>query len=150
MEIERDPEMTIEYLTSINEIIMTLPSGLLSPTILERLLSTVQGCLTEYFERLQSREETRLSEDYDAEYEEALADEDDTDEEVSGELSRVIHAVFKNLGPAFLPYFQQMIPRLGDFVVKQRWNRIPHSSNHRYSERIQSLPCNGFYVSSMI
>jgi len=117
VEIERDPEMTIEYLTSINEIIMTLPSGLLSPTILERLLSTVQGCLTEYFERLQSREETRLSEDYDAEYEEALADEDDTDEEVSGELSRVIHAVFKNLGPAFLPYFQQMIPRLGDFVV---------------------------------
>ncbi|KAJ3252863.1 Importin-5 [Boothiomyces macroporosus] len=54
--------------------------------------------------------------DYDPEDEEALKDEEYTDEQFLADAAVTVSSLFKTFGTAFLPFFDQMISKLSEFL----------------------------------
>ena len=62
--------------------------------------------------------ESRNAEDYEPEDEDALQDDEDSDESFLDCLAACIHEIFKMYGVEFLPFFDQLLPAIDMFMVQ--------------------------------
>ncbi|RKP02349.1 hypothetical protein CXG81DRAFT_10876 [Caulochytrium protostelioides] len=83
---------------------------------LKTFTEAVVNQLQEYVARLAERTETRGEDGHDAEDEEALQEDESTDEGLLAELSRVVHEVIKHQGPRFAASFAPLKPMLDQLV----------------------------------
>lgn len=72
--------------------------------------------IDDFYQNLKQRAEKRSAADYDPEDEEAMEEDEATEEMVLSEMSRGFHAMFQKAGKAFLPYFEQLIP-----LINKMW-----------------------------
>ncbi|KAJ3084297.1 hypothetical protein HK102_000705 [Quaeritorhiza haematococci] len=115
--IEPDPVFLSHLYAALHETMDLMGKGCLTEPLMEAFVTSVHSQLEEYFVRLKERIDARKDTDHDAEDEEALQDEQETDEFVLSELSRVVHSVFKSQGTSFLPFFEKLIPAIAPFMT---------------------------------
>lgn len=101
------------FYNGISESIELLGPGCLSPSDMDALTSTINGSLRGYAERAQSRNGD------DDEYAEDVEEEDaeSADEELIGEISKCIHAIFKTARANYLPSFDKLVPVAEAFLA---------------------------------
>ncbi|KAJ3017191.1 hypothetical protein HKX48_003673 [Thoreauomyces humboldtii] len=74
------------------------------------------GQLEAYFKRAVVREESRRDQDYDAEDEDAIGEEETMDDAYLQDFSTALHQFFRNHGEAYLPQFDILAPYVQRFL----------------------------------
>jgi importin-5 len=82
---------------------------------MESFTNAANAQLKEYYEKLQQRELAKRGPDYD-EDDEILAEEEEAEEAVLGELARAVHVLFQLQATAYLPFFEKMLPIVTTFL----------------------------------
>jgi importin-5 len=89
----------------------------MSPDHTKRFIVHLQEQLESYLVRNRQRQIRRKEADYEPEDEEALQDEEFSDDTFLGDASGTISALFKVFGASFLPYFDELLPKFAEFSV---------------------------------
>lgn len=107
----------------------------------KRFIVHLKEQLELYLVRNRQRQVQREAPDYEPEDEEALQDEEFSDDTFLGDASGTISAMFKVFGASFLPYFDELLPKFAEFSVR-------FFSYFRLAKTL--LPDNGHSVSFVI
>jgi hypothetical protein len=89
----------------------------MSPEHTKRFILHLKEQLESYLVRNRQRQIRRKEADYEPEDEEALQDEEFSDDTFLGDASGAISALFKVFGASFLPYFDELLPKFAEFSV---------------------------------
>ncbi|KAG2213565.1 hypothetical protein INT46_002271 [Mucor plumbeus] len=116
MTIEDDITFLAQTYATFSECLDVLGENCLQPAQIESFVKGTEEQLTKFLERLTEREQEKQAGEYDVEDEEQLADEEANEEDALSELARAMQSLFKALGPAFLPYFDKMLPLIVQFL----------------------------------
>ncbi|KAG0747446.1 hypothetical protein G6F57_000579 [Rhizopus arrhizus] len=127
MKIEDDLSFLAQVYVTFSECVSVLGTNCLLPTQIEEYIKATNEQLSKSFDRLKTREEEKQNGEYDPEDDEELAEEEATEEDVLEEIKGSFMTIFKALGPAFMPYFEQLSPVLNQFLT------IPNSSGHEWA-----------------
>ncbi|KAJ3273865.1 Importin-5 [Terramyces sp. JEL0728] len=116
MKDEEDLQIVCTLYNTLCECIKLLGPNSLSQEQMQLLIMDLIGQLEQYLIRNLERQKLRDAPDYDPEDEEALKDEEYTDEQFLADAAVTISSLFKTFGAAFLPFFDQMISKLSEFM----------------------------------
>lgn len=113
LKVDSMPEIMTGFYEGISATIELIGAAALNPNYTARLVEVIEVCLKDYADRVQQRVEAE-NDDYaeDIEEEEAEA----ADEELTAEVNKVIHSVFKTHKALFLPYFEKLLPIISSFL----------------------------------
>lgn len=89
----------------------------MSPDHTKRYIIHLKEQLELYLVRNRQRQVQREAPDYEPEDEEALQDEEFSDDTFLGDASGTISAMFKVFGASFLPFFDELLPKFAEFSV---------------------------------
>ena len=109
-----------------------LGAGCLGEPGMEELVKILDKTMEEHFKKQQERAGKRQGgeEDYDAEVEEQLEDEDDEDVYTLSKVGDVVHAVFSQYKEAFLPAFDRLLPKFAALLEQNRpWSDLQVVNN---------------------
>lgn len=84
---------------------------------MQRLTTHLLEQLEQYLIRNKERQRQREAEDYDPEDEDALQDEEFNDDTFLGDASATVSALFTTYKSDFLPFFDQLLPKINEFAV---------------------------------
>ncbi|KAG1473754.1 hypothetical protein G6F56_000773 [Rhizopus delemar] len=127
MKIEDDLTFLAQVYSTFADCIKVLGSNCLLPTQIEEYIKATDEQLHKSFDRLKTREEEKQNGEYDPEEDEELAEEEASEEDVLEEVKGSFIVIYQTLGPAFMPYFEQLSPVLNQFLT------IPNSSGHEWA-----------------
>ncbi|KAI9481685.1 MAG: armadillo-type protein [Benjaminiella poitrasii] len=114
--IEDDITFLAQAYATFSECIDVLGENCLQPAQIESFMKGASEQLTKFLERLNEREQEKQAGEYDADDEDQLADEEASEEDALSEMARAIQSLFKVSGPAFLPYFDKLLPMVVQFL----------------------------------
>ncbi|CAN6614779.1 importin subunit beta-3 [Trichomonascus vanleenenianus] len=111
--VDKMVEVLAGYYSNLYQCIEIIGRGALSASDMQSLVKSIEVNLTDYIERMASRNED------DDEYAEDVEEEDAeaADEELLGEMSKVINVTFKFNKSEFLLPFQTLMPILQAFLT---------------------------------
>src|SRR2546423_1834571 len=92
---EADPAFLWHLNITFHESLEIVGDNSLDASLLEAFTKATETQLQEFYQRLKQREQARHSGDYDAEDEDIIAEEEETEEGVLGELSKALHVILK-------------------------------------------------------
>merc|ERR1719284_597470 len=127
IEAEPENEVLAELLASVARCVELLGAGCLGEPGMEELVKILDKTMEEHFKKQQERAGKRQGgeEDYDAEVEEQLEDEDDEDVYILSKVGDVMHAVFSQYKSAWLPQFEKMLPHFTRLLEPNRpWSDL--------------------------
>ncbi|PKC17490.1 ARM repeat-containing protein [Rhizophagus irregularis] len=114
---EADPGFLWHIYVTFYESLEIVGDNSLNASLLEEFTTATESQLQEFYQRLKQREQARQSGDYDAEDEEIINEEEETEESVLGELSKTLHVVLKTHGTSYLPSFDKLLPIVTLFLA---------------------------------
>ncbi|KAL7751650.1 importin subunit beta-3 [Sorochytrium milnesiophthora] len=118
---EMDVEFIYHIYNSFVECVKTLGASYLPPQHLEFFIRTTDATLQEFYERLKERDAKREDDDHDPEQEENIEEEAAMEDTVISEINKAFQALLMVFGPAFLPYFEQILPTAASYMADQRF-----------------------------
>lgn len=113
LKIDSMIEVLAGMYSSIYQSVEMIGTGALNSADLDELVKVVHANLTGYIQRAQSRNNSDDAYTEDVEEDDA----ESADEELLGEISKVIHSIFKTSKSDFLPYFEPLVPMISGFLT---------------------------------
>lgn len=114
---EADPNYLWQLYVTFHESLEIAGDNSLEATHLEAFTKATEAQLQEYYSRLKSREQARHNGEIDAEDEDIINEEEETEESVLGELSKAIHVILKTHRTSYLPSFDKLLPIVTTFLA---------------------------------
>jgi hypothetical protein len=105
-----------EMYTCFYECVQVVGKNSLRPEHMQSFIEAAEGVLKDYQQRVQERNEDAAERDEGEEQteEELYAIEDD--QTLLSDMNKAFHTVFKNMGTAFLPYWERLLPFCNAFA----------------------------------
>lgn len=116
---ENDQEILLSMVETIAESISYLPEGGLSQELAKQIIDTSIGLLRDLFDRRTERAAKQREEDYDAEEEEKIEEEDTHDDEILSSLQEIFGNIAKITKPFYLGLFQEYLPLFLGLIKEQ-------------------------------
>ncbi|KAJ3412399.1 hypothetical protein HDV05_000819, partial [Chytridiales sp. JEL 0842] len=126
MMADQDREFLSHIYTAYSECLEYLGPEFITQEQMENFVHAADVQLKGYGKRMADRDATRKDDDYDEQEEEALQNDEENDEDLLVEMSRAIHELFKAVGPAFLPYFDFLLPLVQQFIQQNANDSARH------------------------
>ena len=114
METEPSVEMLANFYMCFYECVDIVGPNALTEEQLQKFVVAAQSQLSDYENRVQSRQELVRKGELDIEEDEEAAEDIEMDDVLLADLSKAFHAVFKSHGPVFLPIFEPLIRYVHD------------------------------------
>lgn len=112
LKVDSMVEVQAGMYSSIYQSVELVGPSALNAADMEELVKAIHASLSGYIERAESRNDD--NDDYTEDVEEE--DAESADEDLIGEISKVIHSVFKVSKSDFLPYFEKLAPLVSGFL----------------------------------
>ncbi|KAK9821719.1 hypothetical protein WJX81_003315 [Elliptochloris bilobata] len=117
---EPDMEVLASMLEAVQEIVDIAAPALLPAEQLAACTERLRAVLAASGERRAERHARRQAEDFDAEEAEALAEENEDEEDLLDQLASVLTAVLRKYGDSALPFLAELMPALGALLEPGR------------------------------
>eukprot|EP00878_Enallax_costatus_P012560 GHUV01013118.1.p1 GENE.GHUV01013118.1~~GHUV01013118.1.p1 ORF type:complete len:1009 (+),score=321.88 GHUV01013118.1:364-3390(+) len=117
---EPEPDITAAMLDSLAEIVDLAEPGQLSGPQVQAAFGALQNILTAAEGRRTQRNKRVAAEDFDEEEEEALAAENEAEEELYDQVGSCLGNFLKVFGDAALPYVEGLMPSIAPLLDKSR------------------------------
>eukprot|EP00775_Hariotina_reticulata_P003510 gene3510-3780_t len=117
---EPEPELTATMLDSLAEIVELAEPNQLTPQQVEAAFTAFNSILTAANARRSQRSKRAAAEDFDEEEEEALAAENEAEEELYDQVGSCLGNFLKSFGDAALPYVEGLMPSIAPLLEKSR------------------------------
>ncbi|KAL2911866.1 importin subunit beta-3 [Polyrhizophydium stewartii] len=116
---ETDLQMVGQIYDTFQETLEAVGPMSLNEAILTAFVKQTLAQLSEFVSRCELRQKLRDDPDYDPEEEEAIQDDEFSDETLTDCIAHAVRAIFKTHHATFLPYFNEMVPTLESFLVSK-------------------------------
>jgi importin-5 len=113
---ESDPMFLWQLYITFHESLEIVGDNSLSIEELDAFTKATESQLQDFYQRLKQLEQAKQSKEFDAEDEDLILEEQQTEENVLGELSKAIHILLKTHKTAYLPSFDQLLPIVTTFL----------------------------------
>lgn len=122
-QIKQEMELDVlsHQLCALKTCLPVMEEAIFTPEFLERLTDMLDEILGDFEERTKMRMEKRTQdEDYDPEAEVILSEEEEMENEVTREVSEIIHYAFGYARTNFLPFFDRLLKYFVDMLQPGR------------------------------
>ncbi|CAG8467268.1 7180_t:CDS:10 [Paraglomus occultum] len=113
---ESDPLFLWQLYITFHESLETAGDNSLNADELDAFTRATESQLQDFYQRLKQREQAKLNKEFDAEDEDLILEEQQTEENVLGELSKALHILLKTHKTAYLPSFDHLLPIITTFL----------------------------------
>ncbi|KAI8917831.1 hypothetical protein PhCBS80983_g00962 [Powellomyces hirtus] len=117
---ELDSGFLAQLYTTTQECLEAIGPNSTSEELRRDFVTATISQLEDYFRRASEREASRQDVDYDAEGEEAIQVEEDSDDMFLADLSTALHQFLKNHRDAYLPQFDLLAPYVHRFLTSSQ------------------------------
>ncbi|RHZ80549.1 hypothetical protein Glove_134g184 [Diversispora epigaea] len=114
---EADPNYLWQLYVTFHESLEIVGDNSLEISHLEAFTKATEAQLQEFYSRLKQREQARHNGEIDAEDEDIINEEEETEESVLGELSKALHVILKTHRTSYLPSFDKLLPIVTTFLA---------------------------------
>lgn len=118
-EHEPDRQVLSCLLCSVSDCVDILGTTGFDVMIMTKLMGIIQKRLDEHFSRRQQRFAQKQEEDHDEDADEDLEIERESDEQVLGKVTDVLHALFRAHKTALFPFFDSLVPIFQRMLAEQ-------------------------------
>ncbi|KAF8055485.1 IPO5 [Scenedesmus sp. PABB004] len=117
---EPEPDITAAMLDSLGEVVGLADPGALAAPQVEAAFGAFGSILSAAEARRSQRSKRKAAEDFDDEEEEALAAENEAEEELYDQVGTALGSFLKAFGDAALPYVEGLMPAIAPLLDKAR------------------------------
>ncbi|KAI8867827.1 ARM repeat-containing protein [Ramicandelaber brevisporus] len=134
---EDDPEIMLALNEGLQELLQLSTEPMLAHEKLVKFTNSISAGLHSAYKRVKNRDDLRRSQDFDAEDEDALMEEEENEEEVLLGLTRVMNAMLRTHTRDFLPLFEKLVPTIDSFLNAKNPN-LRHTGLAIYIDLLES------------
>lgn len=114
--VASDLEMLVASIEALTECLQALGDNCLDQEQMGKVIEMVATLIDGIFNRRRERITRRKEEDHDEEEEEKISEEEERDQEIMSQLAEFVGHCVKYCKQSFMPFFDQLVPRVNDML----------------------------------